>query len=124
MSGSGERVGPPLSPVRVLGQTVYASGQIGIDPATGTVPERFEDEVRLALASLDAALASVGSTAADVVQATIYLTSALDFTAMNAVYAAHFGAPFPARTTLITGLALPELRFEIDAVAGLGDGVG
>ena len=113
---------PPLSPARVIGNVVYTSGHCGVDPATGEAYEDFTTEVRGALSNLVAALNGAGSTAANVVRTTVYLTDPDLFAAMNAEYVRVFSPPFPARATVIVGLALPSLRVEIDAIAAVSTG--
>jgi 2-iminobutanoate/2-iminopropanoate deaminase len=107
----------PLSPSQAIGDTIYTSGQVGIDPATGGVPPGFEEQVQHALDALERVLADAGATLADVVKTTVVLVDAAYFVRMNAVYAERFVSHRPARTTLICGLAQPGLLIEIEAVA-------
>lgn len=109
---------PPLSPARSIGDIVYTAGHCGIDPSTGEAYVDFESEVDAAIRNLAEALEGEGSSLAEVVRTTVYLTDPGLFAAMNTVYVTYFSAPFPARATLVVGLALPSLRFEIDAIAG------
>jgi 2-iminobutanoate/2-iminopropanoate deaminase len=98
------------------GRFVYVSGQASLrDGAvlSGTV----EEETRLALANVRAVLAEAGADLEDVVRVGVYLADIGDFAAMNAVYAEHFPAPPPARTTI--GADLPGIKVEIDCVAVL-----
>ncbi|MFC5824093.1 RidA family protein [Nonomuraea insulae] len=97
---------PPLSPARLLNGTVYVSGQVGMS-GDGEIPESFADEVHAAIRNLAAALESVGSGLDQVVRVGVYLTDAGDFAEMNAIYREHFAEPYPARTTAVTGLAVP-----------------
>lgn len=109
--------GPPLSPYRELDQLVITSGQVGIDPATGEAPADFEGQARVALDNLEAVLADAGASLATVLKATIFLVDRADFPVMNRLYLERFGAPFPARSTVICGLADERLLFEIEAIA-------
>lgn len=106
----------PISQIRTGGDSVYISGQIGRE-ADLSIPDSFERQARLALDDLMARLQEASLTPADVVRTTIYLTDRAHFDQMNAVYGEYFTDPFPTRTTMIVGLALPGLLFEIDAVA-------
>ncbi|GAA3583804.1 RidA family protein [Amycolatopsis ultiminotia] len=108
----------PLSATRVLGDTVYVSGQVGVD-ADGRIPESFADEVNAAIGNLAAALESAGSGLEHVVRIGVYLTDHEYFAEMNQLYRDRFAEPYPARTTAVTGLAVPGLRFEIDAIAAV-----
>jgi reactive intermediate/imine deaminase len=110
-------VGPYSQAVRV-GDLVFCSGQIPLDPAAGTlVAEEFAAQARRVLDNLSAVLAAAGCSMADVVRTTIYLTDLADFAALNEIYAGYFQRPFPARST-VQVTALPRgARVEIDAMA-------
>jgi 2-iminobutanoate/2-iminopropanoate deaminase len=106
----------PLTPARRAGPLLFISGQIGTE-TDGSVPVDFRRQVELAVDNLERVLTANGANLADVVKTTVMLTDADDFAAMNETYAGRFGSNFPARTTIVCGLALPALRFEIEAVA-------
>jgi 2-iminobutanoate/2-iminopropanoate deaminase len=107
----------PLSPYRVDGDRIITSGQVGVDPATGETPADFEGQARSAFANLRGVLEQAGGTLDDVLKTTVFLVRRDDAAAMNAIYREHFKEPFPARSTIICGLVLPELLFEIEAEA-------
>jgi 2-iminobutanoate/2-iminopropanoate deaminase len=106
----------PLSPYRVDGDHVFVSGQIGVEP-DGSVPADFGRQVELALDALEKQLAAAGVSTEDVLKTTVVIVRRGDFDAMNEAYGARFADPPPARTTLIAELVLPDLLFEIDAIA-------
>jgi 2-iminobutanoate/2-iminopropanoate deaminase len=108
----------PLSPYRVDGEQIFVSGQIGVE-ADGSIPDGFDRQVELAIDSLEKVLLATGTTLAGVLKTTAILVRREDFAAMNDLYAARFPDPPPARTTLVAGLVVPGLLFEIDAVARL-----
>jgi 2-iminobutanoate/2-iminopropanoate deaminase len=110
-------LGPYSQAVEVDGW-LYASGQVGIDPATGElVAGGFEAEARQMLANLEAVLAAAGCTFADVVRAGIYLIDLANFPKINTLYAEALGDHRPARTTLQVA-GLPQgAQVEIDVVA-------
>jgi 2-iminobutanoate/2-iminopropanoate deaminase len=82
------------------------------------VPEGVEDQVELAIENLDRVLGKAGGSLDTVIRTTVYLVDASDFKSMNKIYAARFAAPYPARSTVVVAaLALPELKFEIEAIA-------
>jgi 2-iminobutanoate/2-iminopropanoate deaminase len=110
----------PLSAAMVSGGLVHTSGQVGRDPATGALAEGFEAQMRAALANLDAVLEAAGSSRARVLKTVVFLTRREDFAEMNRIYAEHFAAPWPARSTLVCALAQEALLFEIEAVAECG----
>jgi len=108
----------PYSQAIVSDGTVFTAGQIALDPKTGAiVGTTTAEQTDQALKNLEAILTSAGSSLALVVKTTVYLLDMADFPAMNEVYAKHFGAHKPARTT-IQAAALPKAaRVEIDAIA-------
>lgn len=103
----GGRSGPNFSPGIKFGDTLYVSSYIGADPATRKAPEKFEDEMKAALANVHRVLEAGGMDFADVVQVTIYLTDMELFDRMNAVYRETFKDPKPARTT-VPGVRLAD----------------
>lgn len=106
----------PLSPARTHDSLVLTSGQIGRE-ADGSIPADFARQAELAIDALAEALAEAGASLETVLKATLYITDAADFAAMNEIYARRFSEPWPARTTLVSALAHPALRFEIEAIA-------
>ena len=96
----------------------YTAGQVGLDPATGQLVEGgVEAQTERVFVNLAAVLAGAGMTLADVVKTTVFLADMQDFQVMNEVYARHFEAAPPARTT-IAAAGLPRgARVEIEAVA-------
>ena len=97
---------------------VYTAGQVALDPRTGeVVGKTTAEQTERVMQSLAAILRAGGSSLAHVIKTTVYLVDLADFPAMNEVYAKHFGAHKPARSTVQVS-ALPKgVRVEIDAVA-------
>jgi len=108
----------PYSQAVAVGDLVFCSGQIGLDPATGEiVPGGIEAETRRVLANLAAVLAAAGCRPDDALRTTIYLADLGDFALVNGLYGAWVGNPAPARSTVGVA-ALPRgARVEIDVVA-------
>ncbi|MGE0519672.1 MAG: RidA family protein [Candidatus Binatia bacterium] len=108
----------PYSQAIAAGDLVFCSGQIGLDPATGTiVPGGTAAEAEQVMRNLAAVLGAAGLGFEHVVRTTIYLVDLGDFTAVNEVYGRFLQAPYPARATVGVS-ALPRgARVEIDAVA-------
>jgi 2-iminobutanoate/2-iminopropanoate deaminase len=100
------------------GKLVFCSGQIAIDPRTGTlVTESIEAETRQVLDNLGAVLAEAGLGFQDVVKCGVFMTDLGQFAAFDAVYAEYFGVEPPARAT-VEVRALPRgAHVEIDAIA-------
>jgi 2-iminobutanoate/2-iminopropanoate deaminase len=101
-----------------LGDVVYVSGQIGIDPATGRLAEGGQiAEYRQALTNLRTVLEAAGTSLRRVVKTTIYMTDVSQLAELNRVYAEFFPPPAPAKTGVeVRALALGA-RIEIEAVA-------
>ena len=97
----------PYSQGIAAGQTVYVSGQLPIDPATGAIPEGIAAQTAQSLKNIQAILAEQGMTLADVVKTTVFLADMADFAAMNEVYSTFFKEPFPARSAVAVK-ALPK----------------
>ncbi len=112
-------IGPYSVAIRI-GDLVFTSGQIGLDPGTGVlVPGGVEAETRQALTNLAHVLADAGSGLPQVVKTTVFLRDMADFAAMNAVYAEFFPENPPARSTVAVA-ALPKgAAVEIEAIACL-----
>lgn len=110
-------IGPYSIAVRV-GDFVYTSGQIGLDPKTGTMVDGgIEAETRQVLKNLQAVVEAAGLTLDDVVKTTVFLKDMGDFAAMNAIYAEFFKENPPARSAVQVA-ALPKGGLvEIEAVA-------
>jgi len=108
----------PYSQAIAAGGLLFCSGQIGLDPATGSlVPGSVADETRRVLANLRAVLAAAGLELTSVVRTTVYLVNLTDFPVVNQVYAEFFPAPSPARSTVQVAALPREARVEIDAIA-------
>lgn len=112
-------IGPYSQAIRA-GDFLYASGQIPLDPTTGTITEGgITAQTHQVLQNLGAVLRAAGASYDRVVKTTVYLADMGDFSAMNEVYAGYFSAPAPARAT-IQAAGLPRnVRVEIDVVAFL-----
>ena len=113
-------IGPYSQAVRA-GNTVYLSGQIPLDPASGALVEGdIAIQARRAFDNLKAVCAAAGGSLDDVVRVGLYLTDLGQFAAVNAVMAEYFASPYPARSTVEVP-ALPKgAVFEVDAVMVLG----
>jgi 2-iminobutanoate/2-iminopropanoate deaminase len=96
---------------------IYTSGQIGDDPATGTlISEDVQDQTRQILRNIQAILQEAGSDLDHVLKMTCFLTDISDFAAFNAAYREFFPHSFPARSTIEVGL-VPPWKVEIEAIA-------
>lgn len=113
-------IGPYSQAVRA-GDTVYFSGQIPLDPATGNIVDGdISAQARRSFDNLKAVAEAAGGSLGDIVRLGLYLTDLGQFAAVNAVMQEYFAAPFPARSTIeVSGLPKGAL-FEVDAVMVLG----
>ncbi|OYT70615.1 MAG: hypothetical protein CFK49_01860 [Armatimonadetes bacterium JP3_11] len=111
----------PYSQATRVGDWIFISGQIPIDPCTGElIPGGIAAQTRQVLQNLQAVLTAVGLNLDSVVKTTIYLTDLTMFSEMNAVYATYFRPPYPARATVQVS-ALPKgAQVEIEAIAYAG----
>lgn len=109
-------IGPYSQAVRA-GQTVFLSGQIPLDPATGeVVAGDIDAQTRRAFDNLKAVCETAGGTLDDVQRLGLYLTDLSQFAAVNAVMSEYFSAPYPARSTIeVSGLP-KGVMFEVDAI--------
>ena len=112
-------IGPYSQAIR-MGNLLFCSGQIPLDPATGQlVIGDIAAQTRQVFANLGAVLAEGGASFNHVARTTVYLADMTDFAAMNEVYGTFFGTPAPARST-IQAAGLPRnARVEIDVIAVL-----
>lgn len=108
----------PYSQAVQLGGTLYLSGQLPVDPATGKMPEGIEAQTRQSLQNLGAILMAAGLEFGDIVKTTVLLQDIADFGAMNAVYAEFFPRDKPARVCYQVAALPMGARVEIDAIAG------
>ena len=111
----------PYSQAVKAGQTVYLSGQIPLDPATGEIVEGdVAAQARRSFDNLKAVCEAAGGSLDQVVRLGLYLTDLGEFAKVNQVMSEYFQAPYPARSTIeVTGLP-KGAAFEVDAVLVLG----
>lgn len=88
----------PYSQARISGNLLFTSGQLGLDPATNTLPETVEDQAKQSLKNIRAILDEAGFQKEDVVKTTVFLKNMSDFAVVNGIYAEFFGDHKPARS--------------------------
>jgi 2-iminobutanoate/2-iminopropanoate deaminase len=109
--------GLPFSDAVLVGDTLYLSGNIGLDPKTGKIPDNFSDEARQALKNLGTVLKTAGYDYKDVVKVNVYLADIARFNDWNKVYQDFFSGDFPARSTVgANGLSLGA-KVEVEMIA-------
>ncbi|GAB3341981.1 RidA family protein [Marilutibacter aestuarii] len=113
-------IGPYSQAVRA-GDTVFLSGQIPLDPASGEiVAGDISAQARRAFDNLKAVCEAAGGSLDQVVRLGLYVTDLGDFAAVNAVMADYFQAPYPARSTIEVAGLPKGAAFEVDAILVLG----
>jgi 2-iminobutanoate/2-iminopropanoate deaminase len=116
-----DAVGPYVHAVKVSGTLVFASGQIPLDPGTGEIVGTTPaEQAQQCLANLDAVAAAAGTSLAQAVKLTVYMTDLSAFAEVNEVYAAHFAGSAPPARVAVGVSALPRgAQVEIDAILAL-----
>ena len=108
----------PYSQAIQVGNLVYTSGQLPIDPATGVFAEGgIREQTRQSLANVKAILEEAGMSMNQVVKTTVFLTDMGDFAEMNSVYAEFFAAPYPARSAVAVKTLPKGALVEIEVLA-------
>lgn len=108
----------PYSQATQLGNLVFTSGQLPIDPATGAFPEGgIKEQARQSLLNIQAILKEAGLTMSDVVKTTVFMADMGDFADMNSVYAEFFSEPYPARSAVAVKSLPKGAMLEIEAIA-------
>ena len=110
----------PYSQAIQAGNTIYVSGQLPIDPATGAFAgDDIQSQTKQSLTNIQSILKEAGADMSAVVKTTVLLKNIADFAAMNEVYASFFEAPFPARAAFQAAALPKDALVEIEAVAVL-----
>ncbi len=107
----------PYSQAQIVGNLVFASGQIPVDPATGLIPSGVEAQAHQAFKNVAALLAAAGSDISKVVKTTVFIKDMNDFAAINAVYAQYFTEPYPARSCVEVARLPKDVLLECEAIA-------
>jgi reactive intermediate/imine deaminase len=103
-----------------VADTVYLSGQIGLDPVTMKLVEGIDAQIVRVFDNLKAVAEAAGGSLADVVKLNVYLTDLVNFTTVNEVMACYFAEPFPARAAVGVASLPRGALVEADAVMVLG----
>jgi 2-iminobutanoate/2-iminopropanoate deaminase len=108
----------PYSQAVKIGNVLYTSGQIALDPKTGSLVEGdFAAQVHRVFENMKAVLAAAGANFSNVAKATVYLTDLANFTTLNEIYASYFGDTKPARSTVGVAQLPKGASVEIDLIA-------
>lgn len=108
-------IGPYSSAIKV-GNMLFVSGQIPVNPATGEMPDNIKDQAHQSLSNLKALVEASGYTLSDVVKTTVFLHDINDFAVVNEVYASYFSAPYPTRSCVAVKDLPKAARIEIECI--------
>ena len=109
-------IGPYSQGIKI-GNLVFTSGQIPLNPATGEMPETIEEQTKQALENVKGILEASGTSMENVVKTTVFLTDLNDFTKMNEVYATFFEGEKPARSAIEISKLPKDAKIEIEVIA-------
>lgn len=107
----------PYSQAIEVGNLLFISGQIPVNPADGTIPEGIQAQTAQSIANIKAILTEAGLTIDNVVKTTVFLADMSLFVPMNEVYAQNFTAPFPARSAVAVKELPKQVLVEIETIA-------
>ena len=107
----------PYSQARVVGNLIFASGQIPIIPATGALAEGLEAQAEQVFTNIANLLEAAGSDMGHVVKTTVFIKDMNDFGAINAIYARHCQEPFPARSCVEVARLPKDVLLECEVIA-------
>ncbi len=110
----------PYSQAVLAGDLLFTSGQLGLDPGTGTFPEGIRGQTEQSLRNIQAILEAAGFQKTDVVKTVVYLQHMADFAEVNAIYADFFGSHKPARSCVEVSQLPKGGLIEIEIVARHG----
>ena len=111
-----EAIGPYSQAIEASGM-IFLSGQLPIDPATGSMPEGIQAQTRQSFENIKAILAKAGCTVDHIVKTTVFLADMSLFGAMNEVYAQQFNGAFPARSAFAVKELPKQALVEIEVIA-------
>ena len=111
-------VGPYSQAIRT-GNLLLTSGQLGLDPETGNLPDGVEAQAEQSLKNIDAILTAAGFTRTDVVKTTVFIRNMDDFGRVNGIYAAYFGEHKPARSCVAVRSLTKGAKCEVELIAAL-----
>lgn len=107
----------PYSQAIKIGNLMFISGQIPVDPATGNIPEGIKAQTAQSIANIKAILAQAGLTIDNVVKTTVFLADMSLFGDMNEVYGREFTDPYPARSAVAVKELPKQVLVEIETIA-------
>ena len=107
----------PYSQAQIVGNLVFASGQIGIMPETGEIAQGLEAQANQVFKNVGEILKAAGTDISKVVKTTVFIKDMNDFAAINAIYAQYFTEPFPARSCVEVARLPKDVLLECEVIA-------
>ena len=111
-------IGPYSQAIR-SGGLLFCSGQIPVDPATGSIPEGVEAQAEQALLNVKNLIEAAGASIDNVVKTTVFIKDMNDFATINGIYAKYFTEPFPARSCVEVARLPKDVLLEVEAIVEL-----
>jgi 2-iminobutanoate/2-iminopropanoate deaminase len=119
-AGAAKAIGP-YSPALKVGNLLFLSGSIPLDPVSGQLVEGgIKEQTTRVMENIKALLEAAGAGFGNVARTTVFMVDLGEFAAMNEVYSSYFTAPYPARSTVQVVKLPRDVRVEIDVIAVLG----
>lgn len=109
----------PYSQAIVLGDMLYTSGQIPVNPETGTIPDSVTEQANQAFTNLKNLIAASGGDIKNTVKTTVFIKNIEDFATINEIYATYFTEPFPARSCVEVARLPKDVLLEVEAIVAL-----
>ena len=109
----------PYSQAQIVNGFVFASGQIGIDPATGCIPEGIEAQANQVFTNVSHLLEAAGSSISKVIKTTVFIKDMNDFAKVNEIYGSYFTEPYPARSCVEVARLPKDALIECEVIAEL-----
>lgn len=109
----------PYSQAIVSGNTVYCSGQIPINPATGDIPEGVQNQAHQVFKNIKNLLEAAGTSIDNVVKTSVFIKDMNDFAEINSIYAEYFTEPYPARSCVEVARLPKDVLLEAEVIAEL-----
>lgn len=107
----------PYSHAALKNNTLFMSGQLGIDPVSGTMPSTFAEQATLVFSNIAAILEAANMSFSHIVKVTVFLKDMDDFAELNSIYSRYFSAPFPAREAVQVARLPKDGLIEISVIA-------
>ncbi len=109
----------PYSQAIVVNGMVYTSGQLPVNPVTGTMPDSIEEQTEQSMKNILSILGEAGLGAMNIVKTTVFIKNMKEFSKMNAVYEKFFQEGYPARSCVEVARLPKDALVEIEAIAAL-----